>query len=239
VSAEITWEIGVKAGLGIAKLTGDDTKDTESGEFDLGSGFYGIGEFSQTFDETKTGFVGGVYATAQINERFGVRLEGLYTQKGGTGKNSGGLDIYDPGDEFLGTATLGGENTITLDYFEIPLLAVVSFPISPTATFDVFAGPAIAFNTKAEGESEQSLTFLGDTESSKETVDISDDIEGTDFGGVIGAGVSFDLARVVLFGEARWTYGFTEIDKSVEAWDIKNSAFGFIVGVGIPLVTTQ
>jgi hypothetical protein len=238
VAAQVTWELGVKAGLGLAKLTGDDTKQTESGTIDLGDGFYGIGNFTQTFDETKTGFVGGVYATAQVNERFGVRIEGLYTQKGGTGKNSGEMDIYDPGDTFLGTAAFGGENTITLDYFEIPLLAVFSFPISPSATFDVFAGPALAFNTNAEGESEQSITFEGDTETISEKVDIKDDIEGTDFGGVLGAGVSFDLEKVVLFGEARWTYGFTKIDKSDDAWDIKNSAFGFIVGVGIPLAKT-
>ena len=79
VSAQPTFELGVKAGLGLAKLTGDDTKMTEDGVIDLGDGYYGQGTISQTFDESKLGFVGGIYATLQINQQFGIRLEGLYT----------------------------------------------------------------------------------------------------------------------------------------------------------------
>jgi len=238
VSAQLTFELGVKAGLGLAKLTGDDTKMTEDGVIDLGDGYYGQGTISQTFDESKLGFIGGIYATLQINQQFGIRLEGLYTKKGGKGKNSGTLDVYDPTDTFMGTLSVSGENTLTLDYFEFPLLAVFSFPISPTATFDLFAGPALAFNTNAEFGTEVTMSFLGESESTTEKTDISDDVEGTDFGGVLGAGVTFDLQSVVLFGEARWTYGFSKIDKSSDNMDIKNSAFGFMVGVGIPLAKT-
>ncbi len=239
VSAQVTWELGVKAGLGLAKVTGDDAKMTESGTFDLGEGFYGTGSMTQAFDGSKTGFVGGLYATAQVNERFGIRLEGLYTQKGGKGDNTGSIDVYDPSDTYLGTATFSGENTLTFDYFEFPLLAVVSFPVSESATFDFFAGPALAFNTKAEVEFEMTISMDGESQTDAETEDIKDEVEGMDFGGVLGAGVSFDLDSVVLFGEARWTYGFKEIDKSSDNLDIKNSAFGFMVGVGIPLASSQ
>lgn len=237
-AAQVKFELGVKAGLGLAKITGDDNTWTEGGVLDLGDGFYATGSATQAFDETKVGFVGGVYATAQVNDRFGVRLEGLYTKKGGKGKNSGELDIYDPSDTFLGSAMISGENTLTLDYFEIPLLAVFSFPVSPTATFDVFAGPALAFNTKAEWDAEFVISMAGDSEKESEKIDMKDNVEGMDFGGVLGAGVSFELPSVVLFGEARWTYGFKEIDKSTDQMDIKNSAFGFMVGVGIPLAKT-
>ncbi|MEJ2722015.1 MAG: outer membrane beta-barrel protein, partial [bacterium] len=116
------------------------------------------------------------------------------------------------------------------------LLAVVSFPMSATAAFDLFAGPALSFKTKAEIEQTFIVSAAGQSESDTEKMDIGDDIEGTDFGGVLGAGVTFDLPKMVLFAEARWTYGFTKIDKADDS-DIKNNAFGFMVGVGIPIVT--
>ena len=116
--------------------------------------------------------------------------------------------------------------------------AVVSFPVGSTATFDLFAGPALAFNTKAEVEVEITMSALGETETDKETTDIKDDVEGTDFGGVLGAGFTFQLPTVVLFAEARMTYGFKDIDKFEDS-EIKNGVFGFIVGVGIPLAKSQ
>jgi hypothetical protein len=237
VYAQPTWELGVKAGINLAKLTGD-VEESDQGTFDLGGGYYMVGSMTQAFDESKTGFVGGVYATVHINKQFGVRLEGLYSKKGGKGKNSGSLDVYDPSDAYVGSVDISGENTVTLDYFEIPLLAVVSFPVGSTATFDVFAGPALAFNTKAEVVFEMTLSGFGESETDKETVDIKDDIEGTDFGGVLGAGFTFPLSTVVLFGEARMTYGFKDVDKYEDS-EIKNSVFGFIVGVGIPLAQSK
>ena len=109
----------------------------------------------------------------------------------------------------------------------------MSFPFSPTGTFDLFAGGALAFKTNAEFETEVTLSANGisETETSKE--DIGDSIEGTDFGGVLGGGVTYKLENVFLFGEARWTYGFSKIDK--DGADLKNNAFSFMVGLGIPL----
>jgi hypothetical protein len=131
---------------------------------------------------------------------------------------------------------VSGENTVTLDYFEFPFLGVISFPVGEMGTFDIFAGPVLAFNINAEIEQEITLSAMGASETVTETVDISDEVKGADFGGLIGAGLTFDLGQVMLFGEARWEYGFTQvIDDGDEDEDIKNMAFGFIAGVGIPL----
>ena len=232
VAAQPSFELGIKAGLGVTSLKGDDTTASESGRIELGGGAYALGDLAVSIDDTKPGFVGGLYATVHINPRFAIRLEGLYSQKGGKGKNMGSLTFIDTTIGPPVTVSVSGENTVTLDYFEIPLLGVVSFPISPTGTFDVFAGVALAFNTKAEIEREVILSATGITVTETIEEDLGDSTESTDFGGVLGGGVTFKLEHVVIFGEARWTYGFRKIDKD---GDIKNNAISFIVGLGIPL----
>jgi hypothetical protein len=237
VSAQPSWDLGFKAGLGLTKLSGDDTKGAESIYMDLGEGWYAEGTITEDIGDMKLGFVGGAYATAHINERFGVRLEALYFKKGGEGDNSGQLFVYDEFDILMGVIDVSGKNTVTLDYFEIPLLAVFSFPAGATTTFDVFAGPALAFKTAAEFETEVTLSVEGYSQTATETVDIGDEVNGTDFGGVLGAGLTFNLTTVSLFAEARWTFGFTNVPEDDDA-DFKNSAFGFMVGLGIPLAGT-
>ncbi|UCG51597.1 MAG: PorT family protein [Candidatus Latescibacterota bacterium] len=235
VSAQPSFEFGVKGGLGFAKLSGDETSDTEFFYWDLGGGYYAEGEVIIDFGDMKLGFVGGAYAALQIVDQFGVRLEALYFKKGGKGDNSGQVGLYDPADNLLESIDVSGENTVTLDYFEFPILGVISFPVGTQARFDIFAGPALAFKTSAEAEIELTLTADGQSETEKETMDISDDVKGTDFGGIIGAGLTFDLQQVTLFFDARWEYGFTEIFEHPDDPELKNSAFSFIAGMGIPL----
>jgi hypothetical protein len=207
--AQTTWEIGLKAGMGAAKLTGDDVT---SFTFYLDESNYVQGDVG----DMRMGFVGGGYATAHFNKQFGLRLEALYVQKGGKGDLAGEIDGL----------PFEIEMTFKLDYIELPLLAVVSFPAGASGTFDIFAGPALAFNLSAELEAEAAGQSA------------SEDIENassTDFGGVVGAGFTLALTSVDIFADARWEWGFTNIvDSDLEA-DIKNSAFGFMIGVGFPL----
>jgi hypothetical protein len=206
--AQTTWEVGFKAGMGGAKLAGDDV---ESFIFYLDESNYVEGDV----DGTRMGFVGGAYATARVNRQFGVRLEALYVQKGGEGDLEGEVD----------GAPFDLQMRFKFDYIEFPLLAVVSFPTGPSGTFDIFAGPAAAFNVAAELEVEAG------GQSASEDID---NASSTDFGGVAGAGFTLALASVNLFADARWEWGFTDI-VDVEDADIKNSAFAFTVGVGFPL----
>jgi hypothetical protein len=58
--AEMTMEVGAKAGLNIANITGDDTDDLDTRMGVIGGGFFGLG----------------------FNENFGARVEVLYAMRG-------------------------------------------------------------------------------------------------------------------------------------------------------------
>ena len=229
-------ELGVKGGLGLAKLGGDGV--AASGDFDidliegypeLGNGLIDLG------GDLKPGFAGGAYATVHLNDRFGIRLEALYAMKGGQGDIDAQVDVYDQSFTYLGSYELTGKNTMKLSYFEIPLLGVFSFPAGAAGTFDVFAGPEIAFITSAKLKTELTMSVGGESETGSGTVDMSNEVKGTDFGGVLGAGLSYRLDQIVMFGEARWTYGFTNIPDTDEEVNVKNNSFGLMVGIGFPL----
>jgi hypothetical protein len=199
--AQPSWEFGLKAGVSATKLTGDAVKDI---------GYY---------DHMKVGFVGGGYATMHMNTQFGG-LEALYFQKGGKGS----LDGVESGQTF------SADVTWTLDYFELPLLAVYSIPAGVSGSFDIFAGPALGFKVSSKSKEE----WTAGAESGTIEEDINN-VKSTDFGGVVGVGFTMGLSSVDLFADARWEWGFTKLDDSEAKADVKNSAFGFMVGVGFPL----
>lgn len=213
-----TFEFGLRGGLGMAKLTGDYTE-----------GIIRLEDYDATIsgdvDQYRMGFAGGVYFMVNVTEMFGVRLEALYAMKGGKGEVEGTVDY--PG---LEDVPFTADVTFKLAYFEMPLLAVLNIPVGETATFNVMAGPAISFKTSAELQMDIAIMgyFLDETE------DIDDYVKGTDIGGVIGGGFSFEVGQVNLFVDGRWTFGFSSIDDSGEDIDVKNSALSFMAGVGIP-----
>ncbi len=212
-TAQMTWELGIKAGVSAAKLSGDDTKMEMIEDED--------NYYKSDMGDLKLGFVGGGYATMHMNKKFGVRLEALYFQKGGKGTAEGA----DLGFEFT------ADETYTLDYFELPLLAVFSIPAGTSGTFDIFAGPAFAFNVTAKQKSE----WTGEGDSGTDEGDI-EDIKSNDIGGVIGIGYMFAMDSMNLFADARWEMGFSSIvDVEGEDIDVKNQAFAFMIGVAFPL----
>ena len=211
--AQMTWELGIKAGVSAAKLSGDDTKYEETIDAD--------NYYKSDISDMKIGFVGGGYATMHMNKKFGLRLEALYFQKGGKGTAEGA----DGGFAFT------ADETYTLDYFELPLLAVFSIPAGTSGTFDIFAGPAFAFNVTAKTKSE----WTGEGESGTDEEDL-EDIKSSDIGGVLGIGYMFAMDSMNLFADARWEMGFSSI-VDVEDVDVKNQAFAFMIGVAFPLAS--
>jgi Outer membrane protein beta-barrel domain len=200
------------------------------------------GTISSTLGEFKPGFVGGGYATAHLNPRFGVRLEALYANKGSAGENSGTLYGY------LISTQVSGSNRLTLQYLEIPVLAVFSFPTGVHRGFDLFAGPALAFRAKAQlykmvtlgnfNGTELSVTRaeqipIGPGNSGSETEDVTDRIAKTDVSAVLGAGYSRRKGDVILSVDARWTQGFRSVDTAGSG--AKNQSFSLSLGLGFPL----
>jgi hypothetical protein len=237
--AQPTFELGFKAGLSLSKLSGSDLEESNSGTFDLGDGFTGVGTVSSGIGDMKPGFIGGGYAMVHINDRLGVRLEALYSMKGGQGNNSGLFDVYDPTNVFVGTVNLSGTNHLSINYFEVPLLGVATFPTGTASAFELFAGPSFAFKTSAKLKEEITFSTLGASQTETQTTDVGDSFKSTDVGGVLGAGIVFHRDTHPLFMEARWTMGFTEIDNTGGGADWKNSAIAINLGVGFPMVNTS
>jgi hypothetical protein len=176
---------GVKAGVAFATLSEDSSQD-----LDL---------------DSRTGIVAGGFVTWPVGERFGVQLEGLFTQKGAA-FNQAGIT-----------------GTTKLDYFEVPLLFVASTaPMHSSGTsFQFFGGPSIAFKVSAKG----SGSFEGETVD----VDIPDeDIESVDLGVVVGAGVTFGHFLI----EGRYTVGLSNINGDTsDPTKVKNRSLAVLAGV--------
>lgn len=141
------------------------------------------------------GAVGGLFVGKQINDAVGWRLEGLFSQKGAKNEEAG--------EDFK----------FKLSYIDVPLLLTFGPSSSDTTRFNVFTGPQVSFNIKAEDE------FDGIT------TDRGDDIKSTDFGWVIGAGV--ESGRFT--ADARYTLGLTNIAEG--SGEAKNRVFAVMIGV--------
>jgi hypothetical protein len=188
------WNIGVKGGAGMYELYGDDTGD-------------GL--------DMRTGFIGGAFAGTQLGERFGVRAEVLYVQKGAEG------DFVVPGDDHA------HDSVVKLDYVEIPLLFTGRFPAGEKFAFSIFAGPTLGFNNKAEVE----------VISHNETESLDDFVESFEIGATFGGGIEYALPSFSLLADVRYGIGTTTVVQDVagQSADVKNRGVGFMAGVAFPL----
>jgi hypothetical protein len=164
----------------------------------------------------RTGFVGGAFAQVDLSKNFGIRLEGLYHMQGASGD------------------TLNIDGSVNLDYIEFPLLLVGQIPASEKATVNAFAGPVLAFNTKAEVE-----ISAGGVSGA---LDIKDDVSSIDFALAFGLGASFEAGSVIITVDGRYQMGLQTIDDGLatslgepEDFDIKNQGWAFMAGVGFPI----
>lgn len=142
-----------------------------------------------------TGAVGGLFLSKQINDTWGWSLEGLFSQKGAK-QELGSDDVK-----------------FKLTYIDVPLLLSAGPASSGNTRFNVFTGPQVSFNIKAEEE------FDGDT------VDRDEDVKSTDFGWVLGVGMSSGRFTA----DARYTLGLSNI--ADEGDSVKNRVFSVMIGV--------
>ena len=234
VDARPRFELGIRAGVGLASVGGGGLTTRQTLYEDLAGGTHLQGEYTFGLGDFRLGFEGGAYAVGRVNDRFGIRLEALVSVKGTQGDNSGVVGIYDVSNTLLTTLDLTGKNTLTLVYFEVPVLAVMYLPVDPTASFEVFVGPSFGFKSKAAIEQVITLSREGASATSSVTSDIGSDVADTEFAGVLGLGYSYRTRSVILSVDARWTQGISEIDKTGGA-DWKNNAIGLSFGIGVPV----
>lgn len=186
------WSAGVKGGINIANLSGDDAEDTSS----------------------RTGFIGGAFAQADVSDEFGFRLEALYVMKGAT--------------ESVDSLVTPIDATFKLDYVEFPLLFVFNLASSEKVGLNIFGGPTFAFNMGADLEVEG----IG-------SEDIGDFVKGFEFGAAIGAGIEYKLTSMSLTFDARYSLGASTIAEdnefTGESADVKNRGIGLMAGLKFPL----
>ena len=205
LSAQGNLGFGVKGGLNMAKLTGDDADLDFDGLFQANPGF--------VFGPTIGGFV-----TYNLNDKLAAQAELLFTTKG----SSYELD-YSYLESGISMA-IDGSMDMKMNWLDIPILVV----FNPNDKIKIFAGPflEVFLNGKADVEFTVSGTYEGETfsESDSESYDIeSDDITSPGFGLIVGG--AFMLGNN-LGVEARYALGLTSID---EEDSLKNSGIQVLV----------
>ena len=140
-AAQSPVTIGVKGGVNIATLKNDDVDNDE----DI---------------KSLVGAVAGLFLSKQINDSFGMRVEGLFSQKGAKNAEQAVEDFK-----------------YKLTYVDVPVLFTFGPASSGDTRFNVFVGPQFSFNTKAEFE-ENGVDF-----------DADDQVKSTDVGAVLGVGL--------------------------------------------------
>lgn len=153
------------------------------------------------------GFNAGFFVEIPVTDKLTIQPELLYSAQGS--KSEGPLviegNVYDV------------EATIKLNYINIPVM----FKYQVADKFSLEAGPYVGFLTNAKMKVE--VVGYG-----SDTVDMKDMVKSTDFG--LGVGMNYEFSDVV-FANARYQGGLTQIGDTGEGDDIKNSVFQ--VGLGV------
>jgi hypothetical protein len=148
--------------------------------------------------DSKLGFTAGFLLSYQTKSIFILQPEISYTMKGATKK--------------IGPVSF----TLAYDYVEIPILFkfAISLDDSPNLKPSVFAGPYIAFKTKAK--------IIAKANGEIEEGDIKD-VTPRDYGFQVGASLGFDLGKYELGYDVRYILGLSSIDESINHFDVKNN----------------
>ena len=191
--------VGVKGGINIADVS-TDVPDLEG------------------LTSSRTGFVGGAYASFGLGGVFAIQPEVLYSQKGFTG-----TDAESP-----------LEATFKANYFEIPVLLKAQFPLTMLRPA-VYAGPVVSFETSCKVGFAGGDTSL-DFDCNSPDVDVGAR-KKTDFGAVFGANLDFFVGPVVLTLDGRYQLGLTNLNDDPDAPDesVKNKVWQFMAGVGFSI----
>jgi len=176
INSNAQVRFGLKSGLNISSLHGDDAGDLDS----------------------KLGFAAGFLLSYQTKSIFILQPEISYTMKGATTK--------------VGSVSF----TLAYDYVEIPILFKFALPLddSPNLKPSVFAGPFIAFKTKAK--------IIAKANGESDEADIKK-VTPRDYGFQVGAAMGFGLGKYELGFDIRYILGLSSIDESIDHFDVKNN----------------
>ena len=153
-----------------------------------------------TFNDTdgfeyKTGFLIGGYANFKIPlSPVSVQPEVIYAQYGANINNS--------------------DAQVVVNYIQVPVLLKFGFEL-PAVSPNVYFGPYMSFNTKAEIKNNDG------------SLNLEDNVNDTEYGVVVGAGLDVSKIRLGL----RYTAGLTNVANDNFNPSAKNGAIALTVGI--------
>jgi hypothetical protein len=184
----VDLDLGVKVGVNLATLTGDNESP-----------------------DRRTGFIGGGHLTISLaNSMFYFQPELLYSMKG---------------------VTFDNNDTLALDYIDLPFLVGLHFDTGGSVTPRIFAGPQASFLASCK------LKFSGNDISGSVECDSDEffgffDTSSVLFDLLFGAGVDFHTGNIDIVFDVRYDLGLTD---ALDVGDSKMKAWQFLVGVAFPL----
>ena len=153
---------------------------------------------------SKTRAVFGGFVARDFNEKAGLQIDFLYSQKGTQASVTDGVDTF----------TLD----ITADYIEIPVLIRANIP-GTSVKARVFGGPAFAFKVTDDAVSKFNGVEIPEEEEAEFT--------SNDVGIVIGGAVQFGK----VFVDVRYNWGLINVIKDPDGDEsAKTRTFGIMVG---------
>lgn len=193
---------GGKVGINISNWNGD----TE----DLGEDF-----------KSNIGLQIGAVAQIGINDMISIQPEIVFIQKGTKSEGE---------EDFLGDV-IKYKDQIIFNYLEVPILVKVVLGGNEGAGFFVTAGPS--FGYALSGKTKSEYTINGETEKDEDSIDFDEDdgFARFELSASLGAGVNIPVGPGILFFEARYLLGLSDLDSDEDDFTIKNGGIG--IGAGI------
>jgi hypothetical protein len=161
----------------------------------------------------KAGFCGGVFMSYKVNNWFTIQPELLYSMKG--------MKFGFLSESFL---------TVSLDYIEIPVLAMADIPLEGTLRPFFYAGPVIGFNVRSN-----IAVAFEDFDAEK---DMGEFVNGTEFSLALGLGLNIGIAGHDVILDFRYEPGLTniftnEVTDNAENSEWKNDTIAILLGIEI------
>ncbi len=214
VYAQGVTEKGIKAGMNITSIDASGTPVYEFPMLDDEPMEY------NTSKKSKLGAVFGAYITYSFTQMFAIQPEILFSMNG-VKYESTSESVH----EFFGPVTFDSEELVELSYLQIPILAKVTFG-SGYYKPNLFAGPAlgIMLGTAKQDGMLDLQAGLGSLYSEWDR-DL-DDTKSTDFGLVLGGGLSTPTGII----DIRYTLGMSKVYEGEIYDEFKNTAISIMVG---------
>ena len=170
---------------------------------------------SDASSQSITSLNAGLFASFDVAGLIALQPELLYTVKGYTASY--------PVPELQGPIPFGSGNlTAKISYIEIPVLLKLYTSSLGIIKPNIFAGPEVALKlsgtaTSGSPSSEQDLQ----------------NINSTDFGIIVGAGININLPMTTLMVDIRYDIGMRSLSSIPNPPDIKNRVLSLNAGIGL------